>query len=82
MFKSSQIGEFIMKWGSEGEGNGQLSKPESSIVDSQGNVYVADYGNDRIHKFTNDLQVQLQVLEYDLCTSSHVMKVLYFLLLP
>jgi NHL repeat len=55
-----------MKWGSEGEGDGQLSKPESSIVDSQGNVYVADYGNDRIQKFTNDLQVQLQVLEYDL----------------
>jgi 6-bladed beta-propeller len=28
-------GEFIMKWGSEGKGDGQLSKPESSIVDSE-----------------------------------------------
>ena len=43
-----------MKWGAEGEGDGQLSKPESSIVDSKGNVYIADYGNNRIQKFTND----------------------------
>jgi hypothetical protein len=26
----TENGEFIMKWGSEGEGDGQLSKPESS----------------------------------------------------
>ena len=43
-----------MKWGTEGEGDGQLSDSESSIVDSQGNIYIADYGNDKIQKFTND----------------------------
>jgi hypothetical protein len=36
-------GSFITKWGGEGENMGQLSKPESSIVDSLGNVNVADY---------------------------------------
>ena len=40
--------------GLRGEGDGQISKPESAIVDSKGNVYIADYGNDRIQKFTND----------------------------
>ncbi|HZD35464.1 MAG TPA: 6-bladed beta-propeller [Nitrososphaeraceae archaeon] len=48
------FGTFILEWGSEGKANGQLSKPESSIVDSMGDVYIADYGNNRIQKFTND----------------------------
>ena len=50
----STNGEFLNRWGSEGEGDGQLSNPESSIVDSNGNVYIADYGNNRIQKFSND----------------------------
>jgi tripartite motif-containing protein 71 len=35
-------GTFIAKWGSEGEGDGQFSKPESIAVDDVGHVYVAD----------------------------------------
>lgn len=43
-----------MKWSEEGSDDGQLSKPESVVVDSKDNVYVADYGNHRIQKFSKD----------------------------
>lgn len=33
---------------------GQLSQPRGVALDSQGNVYVADFGNDRIQKFDRD----------------------------
>src|SRR5262249_17409323 len=33
---------------------GQLSAPRDAATDSAGNVYVADYGNDRIAKFAPD----------------------------
>ena len=42
---------FITKWGSEGEGDGQLHMPEVVAVDSSDNVYVADAVNNRIQKF-------------------------------
>jgi tripartite motif-containing protein 71 len=54
--KFTNIGEFIMKWGSEGEGDGQLSAIESIVVDSSDHIYVADFGNDRIQKFSKDGQ--------------------------
>jgi len=43
-----------MKWSKEGSSDGQLSKPESVVIDSKDNVYVADFGNHRIQKFTKD----------------------------
>jgi DNA-binding beta-propeller fold protein YncE len=46
---------FIDKWDSEGSGDGQLSTPHSIDVDSNnGNVYLADSGNNRVQKFTTD----------------------------
>jgi len=39
-----------------GSGNGQFEHPTGIAVDSAGNVYVADTGNDRIQKFTSDGQ--------------------------
>jgi DNA-binding beta-propeller fold protein YncE len=39
------------RWGSYGTGNGQFKNPWGVAVDSAGNVYVADTGNDRIQKF-------------------------------
>jgi uncharacterized protein YjiK len=48
-----QYGNYIGSWGTYGTGNGQFEHPEGIAVDSVGNVYVADYLNDRIQKFTS-----------------------------
>ncbi|HLF91412.1 MAG TPA: SMP-30/gluconolactonase/LRE family protein, partial [Anaerolineales bacterium] len=40
--------------GSFGSGDGQFGRPEGVEVDTAGNVYVADSGNDRIQKFASD----------------------------
>ena len=37
--------------GTAGSGDGQLNAPRDAATDSAGNVYVADYANDRIAKF-------------------------------
>lgn len=44
-------GNYILRWGGGGSGNGQFSGPRGLETDSSGNVYVADTGNDRIQKF-------------------------------
>jgi hypothetical protein len=43
--------DFVTKWGSTGGGNGQFSTESGLCIDSSGNVYVADNGNNRIQKF-------------------------------
>jgi sugar lactone lactonase YvrE len=50
----STTGTFIRNIGSAtpGSGNGQLKAPRDAATDSAGNIYVVDYGNDRISKFT------------------------------
>jgi DNA-binding beta-propeller fold protein YncE len=48
-----QYGNYIASWGTYGTGNGQFEHPEGIAVDSVGDVYVADYLNDRIQKFTS-----------------------------
>jgi len=59
--KFDSNGNFISKWDSEGKGNGQFSDPSSGIIgssgtgvaiDSSGNVYAADSGNNRIQVFS------------------------------
>jgi PKD repeat protein len=42
------------KWGSGGSGDGQFSDPSGVAVDSSGNVYVSDSGNNRIQKFSSN----------------------------
>jgi sugar lactone lactonase YvrE len=44
----------LTKWGSLGGGAGQFSLPHGVTVDTSGNVYVTDPGNQRIQKFTNE----------------------------
>ena len=44
----SATGEVQNTWGSEGKAVGQLKYPEAVAVDTQGAVYVADRGNDRL----------------------------------
>ena len=48
-----QFGNYIASWGTYGTGNGQFEHPEGVAVDSLGNVYVADYLNNRVQKFTS-----------------------------
>lgn len=50
-------GQFISYWGTDGTKEGNLHEPEGITADSNGNVYVADRGNNRIQKF--NLQGQL-----------------------
>ncbi|XP_028658512.1 tripartite motif-containing protein 2 isoform X1 [Erpetoichthys calabaricus] len=47
----NQEGEFLIKFGSNGEGNGQFNAPTGVAVDSNGNIIVADWGNSRIQVF-------------------------------
>ena len=51
-FSASWI-EFVLEWGEQGTGDGQF-RPIAVEVDNNGNVYVVDYGNNRIQKFTSE----------------------------
>lgn len=48
---SAQTLSFKTKWGTSGTGAGQFNGPEDIIVDSLGNIYVADGNNNRIQRF-------------------------------
>ena len=47
-------GEFIAKYGTTGDGEGQLRRPSSVAVDSDGNMYIADWGNQRLQVLAPD----------------------------
>jgi DNA-binding beta-propeller fold protein YncE len=49
----TSVGAYITQWGSGGTGNGQFNQPIGVATDASGNVYVTDYGNNRIQEFTS-----------------------------
>jgi DNA-binding beta-propeller fold protein YncE len=49
--KFDSDGKFLLKWGGEGEADGQFRDPLFVAVDPQGNVYVDDDERDDIQKF-------------------------------
>ncbi len=53
--KFSADGVFLDKWGIAGKGDGEFDFPTGIAVDNNGNVYVADSGNDCVQKFTGKL---------------------------
>jgi tripartite motif-containing protein 71 len=48
------IRNFITKWGTAGSGDGQFIDPGVIAVDSEGNTYVTDQGNNRVQKFDSN----------------------------
>jgi DNA-binding beta-propeller fold protein YncE len=45
---------FVLKWGSLGSAPGQFRNPDQIASDASGNIYVADVGNNRIQKFSDN----------------------------
>ena len=52
--------DYLFQFGVPGSGDGQLNNPHGLVIDGNGNVYVADCGNDRIQKFSADGTFLLQ----------------------
>ena len=53
----------LTSFGGQGSGNGQLYNPYSAVM-SQGHIFVADYDNYRVSKFTSDGQFVKHILTY------------------
>ena len=52
--KFSKDGKFIKAWGKKGTAPGEFDAPHSLAFDSQGRLFVADRGNNRIQIFDQD----------------------------
>jgi len=52
--KFDGVGNFIAKWGTLGEGDGEFNQPVSVAIDDEGYVYVTDFANNRIQKFDSN----------------------------
>ncbi|HEY7209800.1 MAG TPA: peptidyl-alpha-hydroxyglycine alpha-amidating lyase family protein [Bryobacteraceae bacterium] len=52
--KYDKNGEWVKQWGESGNAPGQFNTPHSIAADAQGNIYVADRGNQRIQVFDSD----------------------------
>lgn len=51
IFKFDENGNFLIGWGNSGTGRGQFNMPSALSIDSKGNVFVVDKGNNRIQQF-------------------------------
>ncbi|GIT02273.1 MAG: hypothetical protein CM1200mP27_08980 [Chloroflexota bacterium] len=47
-------GEWIGKWGTEGNGNGEINKPSGMVFDTDDNMIMVDSQNNRIQKLTKN----------------------------
>jgi len=52
--KFDSNGNFVTKWGSLGDCDGQFDHPTGIAVDHMGNVYISDHDNGRIQKFDSN----------------------------
>ncbi|MCZ6535796.1 MAG: NHL repeat-containing protein, partial [Chloroflexi bacterium] len=53
-FNKQDIGErnFLRKWGTVGSGDGQINGPAGMVLDRDENLYITEYVNHRVSKFT------------------------------
>jgi tripartite motif-containing protein 71 len=58
--KFDSRGKYLATIGAAGSGNGQFNDPEGIALDSKGNIYVADSGNNRVEKFNKQGVYQSQ----------------------
>jgi DNA-binding beta-propeller fold protein YncE len=49
--KFDSSGTFLLKWGTQGNGELEFREPVSVVVRPDGKIYVADYQNSRIQVF-------------------------------
>ena len=59
--KFDKNGKYLKSWGTKGTEQGQFDTPHSLATDAQGNLYVADLGNQRIQVFDNDGGFKTQI---------------------
>jgi hypothetical protein len=59
--KFDKDGHFIKSWGSRGSEPGQFNAIRGIVIDAQGNLYVADAGNQRIQVFDSDGNLKSQI---------------------
>ena len=59
--KFDKDGKFLKSWGQTGAGSGQFNGVRSIAIDAQGNVYVADAGNNRIQVFDGEGTFKSQI---------------------
>jgi len=59
--KYDKNGDWVKSFGEPGKGPGQLNVPHSIASDVNGNIYVADRGNNRIQVFDGDGKVLRQI---------------------
>jgi hypothetical protein len=59
--KFDKNGHFIKSWGSRGSEPGQFNGIRGIVIDAQGNLYVADAGNQRIQVFDGDGNAKAQI---------------------
>jgi hypothetical protein len=59
--KFDKDGHFIKSWGSRGSDPGQFNSIRGIVADNQGNLYVADAGNNRIQVFDGEGNVKSQI---------------------
>jgi hypothetical protein len=52
--KLTPEGRVLKEWGGTGSGPGEFTMPWGMDVDSQGDLYVADWRNDRVQKFDSE----------------------------